>query len=282
MKGRLMATGNLRARALTAAALVPGVAVVLYLGGWPLIVFLLAVSAMMGWEWGGLAATGGAPWPVRAAGAAATAALTAVAIAGVLDLLSPSVAAGAVAVILAVAAVFARRQGVPRPRLFFLGLPVLVIGCTAVAWLRGDDVAGLWLIAWTVAVVILMDTGGYVFGRLIGGPRLMPRVSPNKTWAGLLGGVGAAALFGGVLGGAIEGVSGGVLAAWSGFVALFSQAGDLAESAVKRYAGVKDSGALLPGHGGLLDRVDGHLAALALVLGVALISGRSPLAWAGT
>ena len=161
-------------------------------------------------------------------------------------------------------------------------MPVLVVGCTAVAWLRGDDLAGLRVVAWTVAVVILMDIGGYVFGRLIGGPRLMPRVSPNKTWAGLLGGVGAAALFGAVLGGAIEGVSGVVLAVWSALVALFSQAGDLAESAVKRHVGVKDSGAMLPGHGGLLDRVDGHLAALALVLGVAVVSGRSPLAWAGT
>ena len=282
MMGRVTPGGNLRARALTAAALVPMVATVLYLGGWPLVVFLLAVAGVMGWEWGGLAATDGASRAVRAMGAAVTAALTALAIASGLRLLAPTFAIGGGAVILAAAAIFALRQGMPRPRLFFFGLPVLVIGCVAVAWLRGDDVAGLWLVAWTVVVVILMDTGGYVFGRLIGGPRLMPRVSPNKTWAGLLGGVGAAALFGGVLGGAVEGVSGGVLAAWSGLIALFSQAGDLAESAVKRYAGVKDSGALLPGHGGLLDRVDGHLAALALVLGVALISGRSPLAWAGT
>ena len=282
MRAGLIVGGNLRARILTAAAMVPVVAAALYLGDWPLVVFLLAVSAGMGWEWGGLAASDSGPWPVRAAGAALTAALTAMAIAGVLRVVSPTVAAGAVVFILLAAAVFTRRQAVPRPRLFFFGMPVLVVGCTAVAWLRGDDLAGLWVVAWTVAVVILMDIGGYVFGRLIGGPRLMPRVSPNKTWAGLLGGVGAAALFGAVLGGAIEGCSGAVLAVWSALVALFSQAGDLAESAVKRHVGVKDSGAMLPGHGGLLDRVDGHLAALALVLGVAVVSGRSPLAWAGT
>ena len=198
MRARLIVGGNLRARILTAAAIMPVVAAALYLGDWPLVVFLLAVSAGMGWEWGGLAASDSGPSPVRAAGAALTAALTAMTIAGVLRVVSPTVAAGAVVFILLAAAVFTRRQAVPRPRLFFFGMPVLVVGCTAVAWLRGDDLAGLWVVAWTVAVVILMDIGGYVFGRLIGGPRLMPRVSPNKTWAGLLGGVGAAALFGAV------------------------------------------------------------------------------------
>ncbi|MEE3047924.1 MAG: phosphatidate cytidylyltransferase [Pseudomonadota bacterium] len=74
MRAGLIVGGNLRARILTAAAMVPVVAAALYLGDWPLVVFLLAVSAGMGWEWGGLAASGSGPWPVRAAGAVLTAA----------------------------------------------------------------------------------------------------------------------------------------------------------------------------------------------------------------
>ncbi|MEC7514034.1 MAG: phosphatidate cytidylyltransferase, partial [Pseudomonadota bacterium] len=142
MRARLLVGGgNLRARILTAAAMVPVVAAALYLGDWPLVVFLLAVSAGMGWEWGGLSASDSGPWPVRAAGAALTAALTAMAIAGVLHVVSPTVAAGAVVVSLGAAAVFTRRQAGPRPRLVLFGMPVLVVGCTAVAGLRGDDLA---------------------------------------------------------------------------------------------------------------------------------------------
>jgi phosphatidate cytidylyltransferase len=139
----------------------------------------------------------------------------------------------------------------------------------ALIWLRNDAPAGRDLMLWLVVLVWAVDIGAYVAGRLIGGPRLAPGVSPNKTWAGLAGGVGlAAATSAGFAGanGHSHLLSPAALGALLGCTA---QAGDLAESWVKRRFGVKDTSGLIPGHGGLLDRVDGLLI-VALV--VALIS----------
>ncbi len=115
-------------------------------------------------------------------------------------------------------------------------------------------------VAWLVAVVVATDTAGYFAGRLIGGPKFWPRVSPKKTWAGTIAGWLAAALVGLAFGGAS-------LALLSALLAFASQMGDAAESALKRHAGVKDSSALIPGHGGLFDRFDALLGA-SLVLSV--------------
>jgi phosphatidate cytidylyltransferase len=126
---------------------------------------------------------------------------------------------------------------------------------------RGDGI-GLLLAFWALGAVWATDIGAYFAGRAIGGPKLAPRISPGKTWSGLGGGVVAALLFGFILH-----VWTGLpvrLAAASGVLAAVAQAGDLFESWLKRRAGVKDSGTLLPGHGGLLDRLDGAVAAAPL------------------
>ncbi|MGZ8282871.1 MAG: phosphatidate cytidylyltransferase [Allosphingosinicella sp.] len=126
------------------------------------------------------------------------------------------------------------------------------------------------LVFWVFIVTWATDIMAYFAGRSIGGPKLAPRISPNKTWAGLAGGMVGAALFGG-------------LAAWwfqleplflwlGGPMGLIAQAGDLYESWVKRRAGVKDSGTILPGHGGVLDRLDGLLA-VALATCLLLMAG---------
>ncbi|MGZ8312711.1 MAG: phosphatidate cytidylyltransferase [Allosphingosinicella sp.] len=126
------------------------------------------------------------------------------------------------------------------------------------------------LVFWVFIVTWATDIMAYFAGRSIGGPKLAPRISPNKTWAGLAGGMVGAALFGG-------------LAAWwfqleplflwlGGPMGLLAQAGDLYESWVKRRAGVKDSGTILPGHGGVLDRLDGLLA-VALATCLLLMAG---------
>jgi len=128
--------------------------------------------------------------------------------------------------------------------------------------LRGDASA-LWLV-WLVAVVVLTDVAGYFAGRLIGGPKFWPRVSPKKTWAGTVAGWICAAALGAAFW--ARGLAGPEIVALSVAMAMASQLGDIAQSALKRHVGVKDSSRLLPGHGGVFDRFDGLLGASVLLL----------------
>jgi phosphatidate cytidylyltransferase len=154
--------------------------------------------------------------------------------------------------------------------LFYLGLAAV-----AVVRLRLHGSAGLGDMLFVVLIVWASDTGAYLVGRAIGGAKLVPRISPSKTWAGAAGGLGFALVAGLlVAGGFAAGPSAGVLLA-SVTVSVASQAGDLLESVFKRRFGVKDSGNLIPGHGGVLDRLDGVLAAApaAAILTLALGPG---------
>lgn len=120
-----------------------------------------------------------------------------------------------------------------------------------------------WLV-WLILVVIVTDVAGYLAGRSIGGPKFWPRVSPKKTWSGTIAGWLAAATVG--LGAVWWGMSGLRIVAISVAVSMASQLGDIAESALKRRLGVKDSSRLLPGHGGFFDRFDGVLGAAILIV----------------
>ncbi|MCC2662263.1 MAG: phosphatidate cytidylyltransferase [Geminicoccaceae bacterium] len=144
----------------------------------------------------------------------------------------------------------------------YIGLPAL-----ALLWLRALPELGFAVLLWLLIVVWTTDTAAYFAGRAIGGPRLAPAISPSKTWAGLGGGMVGAALTGALAAWLLG--SGRLLqaAGLGALLAVVAQLGDLFESGFKRAAGVKDSGALIPGHGGLLDRIDGLLfAAPALAL----------------
>lgn len=149
-----------------------------------------------------------------------------------------------------------------------------------VVLLRNDTAFGFWAVIWLYAVVWLTDIAAYFAGRFIGGPKLAPAISPKKTWSGAIGGT----LFGVIGGVAVSAYATGHLAAMHVVIALavsiFSQAGDIFESFVKRKFGKKDSSGLLPGHGGVMDRVDGFIAgaALALVIGLAAGGIKSPAA----
>lgn len=126
------------------------------------------------------------------------------------------------------------------------------------------------LVLWAMLVTWATDIGAYAAGRAIGGPKLAPRISPNKTWAGLAGGAAAAGLVGWLAAG-FDLLPLGAPFLWLGApMAVASQLGDLYESWEKRRAGVKDSGAILPGHGGVLDRVDGLLPVALLTLGIVM------------
>lgn len=154
----------------------------------------------------------------------------------------------------------------------YIGFPTLLL-----VWLR--DAAGAMTVYWLFALVWATDTGAYAFGRLIGGPKLAPRVSPKKTWAGLAGGMVCAAGIGAAFAALPASHAYGSLAVLSGALAVIAQIGDLFESGVKRHFGVKDAGGIMPGHGGLLDRVDGLLTAVVAAALIALLDGERVLVW---
>jgi phosphatidate cytidylyltransferase len=135
------------------------------------------------------------------------------------------------------------------------------------------------MLLWMFAVVWATDIGAYAVGRRLGGPRLAPRWSPGKTWAGLIGGAGAAALAGWITGYVLGIAPVLPLVMASTGLAVVEQFGDLAESMAKRRFGVKDSSGLIPGHGGLLDRVDGLLAVIPVAALLTVISGEGVLSW---
>jgi phosphatidate cytidylyltransferase len=153
----------------------------------------------------------------------------------------------------------------------YIGIPALLLVA-----LRDSGARGAWIIAGLLLIVWATDTGALIAGNLIGGPKLWPRLSPNKTWSGTLGGVAAAmaieAIYIGALGGEAL-----VAVAYAIAVAIVAHGGDLFESAVKRRFSFKDSGGLIPGHGGVLDRIDSALAAATAVGICVLGAGLDPL-----
>jgi len=160
------------------------------------------------------------------------------------------------------------------------GAGYIVASVWALIHLRNDPDLGAVTVFWLFAMVWAVDTGAYAAGRVIGGPKLTPRISPNKTWAGLGGGVLFAAVVGAVTALVLERQSVIPLALVSGALGIVSQGGDLLESWVKRRFDKKDSGTIIPGHGGLFDRVDGLLAAALVAALISEASGKgSLLAW---
>ncbi len=166
-----------------------------------------------------------------------------------------------------------------RPLWLALGGLYIAVPCWALLYLRGAGGAGPETLFWLLAVVWSADTGAFAFGRLIGGAKLAPVISPNKTWAGLLGGIGTAGMAGAATALILEIDGVLALAGWSVAVGAVSQAGDIGESWVKRHFGVKDTGAILPGHGGLFDRVDGLLAAAVAVVVIEAVGKGVILTW---
>jgi phosphatidate cytidylyltransferase len=153
----------------------------------------------------------------------------------------------------------------------YIGVPALLLIA-----LRAMGAHGAWIIAGFLVVVWATDTGALIAGNLIGGPKLWPRLSPNKTWAGTLGGVAIAA----AVGAAYVGFLGGTVmfaTLYALVISVIATAGDLFESAVKRIFSVKDSGGLIPGHGGVLDRIDSALAVSAAVGVCVLGAGLDPM-----
>ncbi|HEV8678666.1 MAG TPA: phosphatidate cytidylyltransferase [Stellaceae bacterium] len=242
--------------------------------GWPWLPLVTATAGgVMAWEWARLCRAG----RLGASGAvligAVLAAIAAAAVGS--DVLAIAVSLIGAAIVFWVA----RHEPQSEPRWLALGALWVALPCIFLLWLARTEGAGRVTLLWIFAVVWATDVGAYAAGRLLGGPRLAPRWSPRKTWAGLIGGAGCAALAG--WGTArVAGVSPAFpVVLVSAGLAIVGQFGDLAESVAKRRFGVKDSSGLIPGHGGLLDRLDGLLAVIPAVALLTLIGGGSVLTW---
>lgn len=264
-----VADGDLRLPARIASALVLGTAVILaeIAGGIWFNIVVVLMGSVAAFEWSrvtgrrDIAADGPGGFPL----AMATGMLGAVVAIALLD---AGVAGWTlVVVIVAAAALAGGIDLIKGGRWGWTFVGVLVISGTmlAIAWLRQP---GIWPLIWLFAVVWSSDIGALAVGRTFGGARLWPSVSPNKRWSGAFGGIGLASiaslavgLGSGMAADVAMLIGGGVL------ISIVVQCGDLAESAWKRHFGVKDSGAIIPGHGGVIDRVDG-LAAAAVLMAV--------------
>lgn len=261
---------DLGKRVASAAVLAPVALACLWYGG-PAFVVLVALAGLgLAVEWVQLCRRAPAGWPSG---------LLPVAMLIGCGLAAFGLYPAAALVLAAAAAALLLLPGANRASLA-AGVGYIAPAALALLWLRDDPLAGRANLLFLLLLIWSSDIGAYLAGRLLGGPRLAPRISPGKTWSGAAGGLVAAI-----------GV-GWLVALWlappvapvhlvllAGGLGIAAQAGDLFESLVKRHFGVKDSGRLIPGHGGLLDRLDALLAVAPIAAALALMAGRGVVLW---
>ena len=252
---------NLVMRVLAALVLAPLAIAIAYAGGWPWALLVTLASIGLFVEW--LMIMGAArDTRVSAAGIAA------------LVLAALYLAVGRTDAALVILAIGIVGVALPPGRRIWTatGFAYAAIALVASVLVRSDQSHGFAALMLVLLVVWVTDIGGYFAGRGIGGPKLWPRVSPKKTWAGAIGGFAASLVV--AAGFAALGLGKtGPLLLLGALLSVASQLGDLFESAVKRRFGVKDSSQIIPGHGGLMDRLDGYVAAIVLAAVFGLLRG---------
>ena len=266
-------------RLISAVALVLVCVAPFYFGGWLWAALAGLFGGRMLFEWVRMSD----PSPAMPAYSAPIIGLLAGIIYVVQDI--PAYALMAVVVTaIAVAGIQAVRKGENKPERVMwavLGVFYIIVPTLLIIGMRGNEVGfdtiGFQRLLFIVVCVIAADVGAYFGGSTFGGPKLAPKLSPNKTWSGFFSGQLAAVILGGIVGAlmGIGWVSGALLALP---IAILSVLGDLFESGIKRKLGVKDTGGLMPGHGGLLDRLDSLMAAM---IGASIILALFPNIWAG-
>lgn len=266
---------DLRMRFLSALVLGPATLVCIWLGGAPWIALIAIATAIVTWEWVRLCGLSVSAMPGMLLPAAV---LTGTALA-VMDRPGLGLALVAVSGVGVWLVGRRRNQGARPSRLFAAGIVYVGVAAIALIFLRDETEAGRANALFLFMVVWACDIGAYVAGRAVGGPKLAPAISPNKTWSGALGGVFAAVTVGvGVAW--LLAPGGGLRAALIALtLAVAASAGDLLESAIKRRFSIKDSSGLIPGHGGLLDRMDGLIAAAPVAALIALALGQGHPLW---
>ncbi len=252
--GKSLLPGNkLSLRIISGVALAAGALALTYAGPLPFALMVTAFVAVMAWEWGRLVCSSGidGAWAIQVVATAA----------GTLLAVWDCPACGLLAIIAGTFAVFVlRRVDMGTAQSWWAATGVYYVGLPSIAlvWIRSDPEFGWVAVLFIFITVWTTDTAAYIFGKTIGGPLLAPDISPKKTWAGFAGGLICATVLGSAV---LIGVAGAqawwAVIALSAAVSVVSQAGDLGESSLKRLFGRKDSSGIIPGHGGVLDRVDG-------------------------
>ena len=260
-------------RILSGLVLAPLAVGVAYLGGWAFVVFWSIAALLVLWEWCTLIAGGERSTVLLIAGAAVLLAMLLAATAADAEgSHSVRLFAGGTLLLMGMLATAALASS-DRRVWTAAGIPYAGLLGMAPIVLRNDAQYGFLAIAFLFAVVWATDIVAYFVGRAVGGPKLAPRISPKKTWSGAAGGTVAAigaALALAIAAGLPNLPAVGLIAAAASALA---QAGDLFESALKRRFGAKDSSHLIPGHGGLMDRLDGFVAAAVFATLIGLIHG---------
>lgn len=255
---------NLVLRVVSSLVMAPLALGAAYLGGLEFLVFWTIAALIVLWEWDTLVCTHD-KFPVFTIGAVA---VVGTSLLWAID--RPATASILIALGLLGVASLATKVG----RTWCVaGLVYAGALLIAPVVLRADRTHGLSAIVFLFAVVWMSDIGAYVVGRAVGGPKLMPWVSPNKTWSGGVGGL-AVGVGGGIIAAQYFGIENlSVVGLVAAAISLVSQAGDLAESAIKRRFNAKDASWLIPGHGGLMDRLDGFLTASVVAVGIGIAHG---------
>jgi phosphatidate cytidylyltransferase len=261
---------DLAVRSASAIVLIPSVVACVWFGGYWFLASTILLGCLIAREWTSIVhPRNSTQYVLHLAAAIVGALLTA--------FFDATLAASAVLGLALLSILFVRFGDSPKSfwsylGIFYVGLPVI-----AFTLLRQDPTYGFAAILWIFLIVWGADILAYFAGRMIGGPRLAPRISPKKTWAGLAGAVAGSALASLVFARFFHLESWAVLAMLAAVLAIAEQGGDLFESSLKRHYGVKDSGRLIPGHGGVIDRVDGLIAVaiLAALIGLARGTGFS-------
>jgi phosphatidate cytidylyltransferase len=264
--------GELALRVASAAVLAPLALLLAYWGGWAFAAFWAAAAVAVHCEWTHMVADRRAPVLAIAGGILVAVSAVAAIVAGF-----------AAALTLLAGTMIALAFAASPERRLWTALGVAYTGAVLMAplVLRQDRDFGFAVLVLLFAVVWATDIGGYFAGRLIGGAKLWPRVSPKKTWAGALGGSGAAIVSAIVVAAFVTPANPFAVAILALLLSAVSQAGDLFESAVKRHFGVKDAGHIIPGHGGVMDRLDGFVAAALLAALVGIVRGGAEAAGSG-
>jgi phosphatidate cytidylyltransferase len=255
-------SSNLKLRLVSGIAFAALAFALTYAGPIPFAVLVLVCAMVISWEWGRLVR--GVAFDLgffEHAGAVAAGIVLAAAGYAALGL-----AALIIAAIILVPLYMGRGARLSALGVFYVGLPAI-----ALLWMRGDEPYGFTAVLFIFAVVWGSDTAAYAAGRTIGGPKLWPRVSPNKTWAGFIGALAAGAASGAIFAALVTDVDAVRLILLGIGLAAVAQAGDLAESALKRLFHLKDASDLIPGHGGFMDRMDSLVAAATAAALLALV-----------